>query len=165
MPGYPREWLSHSKDGLWSVAQASDRLRPTGDLAGRAPMKDDIGNLSQVRRDLAEIRHERRAERRDYWLRCVGYVTRLVVYFGPVVLSIWLLWPHADGLSQASSLGLIDLLLIGGCVVGFFGAVIPLVLFFFNVDGDSIDWEDWGRVGLGLLPVAALGVLWLGSLP
>lgn len=165
MPGNAQQWLSHSKAGLWSEAQASERLRPSGNLAGWALLKDDIGNLSQVRRDLAEIRRQRRAEKRDYWLRRVGYVTRTVVYFGPLALLAWWFWRYAAALSYSpASLALSDYLLIAGCMVGFFGAVIPLTLFFFNVDGDRIDWEDWGKVGLGLLPVAALGTFWLGSL-
>jgi hypothetical protein len=120
-------------------------------------------DLGQVRRDLAEIRRERRAERRDYWLRCIGYVTRPVVYFGPLVLLVWWLWPYAVGLSSQSSasLTLIDLLLIGGCVVGFFGVAIPLMLFFFNVDGGDIRWETWGHFGLGLAAGAGVAAFWL----
>ncbi len=119
-------------------------------------------DLAQVRRDLAEIRRERRVDRRDYWLRCIGYVTRPVIYFGPLVFVVWWLRPYAVPLSQSSaSLGLTDFLLIGGCVVGFFGAAIPLMLFFFNVDGGDIKWEAWGRFGLWLAAVAVAAALWL----
>jgi hypothetical protein len=33
--------------------------------------------------------------------------------------------------------------------------------FFFNHDGDIINWEAWGRLGLGLVVVAALAALGL----
>ena len=117
--------------------------------------------MSRVRRDLAEVTRKRRAKQRDYWLRCIGYATRPLVYFGPMAILVWWLWPHAVALSQSpDSLALTDLLLIGGCIIGFFGVAVPLTLFFFNIDRDPIDWEDWGKVGLGLVPVAALAVLW-----
>jgi hypothetical protein len=56
------------------------------------------------------------------------------------------------------SLTAIDLLLIGGCVVGFVGIAIPMMLFLFDVDGEELHWEAWGCIGLGL--VAALVTAW-----
>ena len=121
-------------------------------------MTSDIGDISKVRRDIAEIRRKRRAARREFYLRGVGYVTRTLVYFGPLSLLAWWSWPYAVALSHSpTNLTITDYLLVGGCV---FGAVIPLMLFFFNVDGDPIEWENWGKVGLGLAPLAAAG-LWL----
>ena len=93
-------------------------------------MTGKVGGLSKVRRDLAEIKRERRARLRDRYLRGVGYVTRPVVYLGPVTLPVWWLWSYRGAFSQSlDSLTAIDLLLIGGCVVGFFGIAIPAMLF------------------------------------
>jgi hypothetical protein len=87
---------------------------------------------------------------------------RPIVYLGPLIVLVWWLWPHAVALSRTSaSLTITDFLLIGGCVVGFFGAAIPLTLFFFNVDGGDIKWETWGRFGLGLAAVAVATAIWL----
>jgi hypothetical protein len=118
--------------------------------------------IARVRRDLEDVRRKRRAEQTDYWFRCVGYATRPLVYFGPMVLLIWWLWPHAVTPSQApNSLALTELLLIGGCIFGFFAVVIPLILFFLNVDGDEINWEAWGRFGEGLGAVLISAGVWL----
>jgi hypothetical protein len=55
------------------------------------PMTGKVGGLSKVRRDLAEIK---RARLRDRCLRGIGYVTRPVVYLGPVTLPVWWLWSY-----------------------------------------------------------------------
>jgi hypothetical protein len=123
------------------------------------PITVNSGNMSQARRDLANVRRQRRFQVLNYWLRGMGHVARPVVYLGPMILLVWWLWPYLDLLNQSlDSLGVVDFLLIGGCIVGFFGVAIPVMLFLFNVDGDDIDWEAWGCVGFGL--VAALVPLW-----
>jgi hypothetical protein len=122
-------------------------------------MTDDSMKISRARRDLADLNREGRVELLNSWLRGMGFLARPVVYLGPTVVLVWWLWPHAAFLNQSlDSLSLIDFLLIGGCIVGFFGVAILVMLFLFNVDGDDIDWEAWGCVGFGL--VAALVPLW-----
>lgn len=104
-------------------------------------------------------RRMRRVEVSSFWLRGMGLLARPVVYLGPMALIVWWLWPYVELLSQPlDSLILIDFLLVGGCIVGFFGIAIPALLYFLNFDGDEIDWESWGCVGCGL--VAALVPLW-----
>jgi hypothetical protein len=130
-----------------------------GTLLGCAPMTDDTVNISQARLELAKLRQKRRLAVWNSWLRGMGWITRPVVYLGPMAFLVWWLWPYVDLLSQSlDSLTPIDFLLIGGCIVGFFGVAIPAMLFVFNVDRADIDWEAWGCVGFGLL--AALVPLW-----
>lgn len=144
------------------------RLAAAGGVGGSllgALMTDDIVNKSNARRELAKLRRERRVEVWNAWLRGTGWLARPVVYLGPMVFLVWWLWPYLDLLSQSlNSLGPIDFILIGSCIVGFFGVVIPAMLYFFNVDGDDIDWEAWGCVGFGflaaMLPVWA--TFWMG---
>jgi len=113
--------------------------------------------LAQVRRDLAQMR---RAQRVTLALRILGHITRPVVFLGPLVVLLWGLWVGI-GSQPITDLTVGDLFLVFGCVVGFFGFSIPAVLFLANVDGGDIDWEAWGRAGLGILPAAVLGALWL----
>jgi hypothetical protein len=121
-------------------------------------MTDKIEGPSKVRRHLAEIRRKRQAKLTAQLLRGIGYVTRMVVYLGPLVFLAGFLWSYQSVLNQSlESLTAIDFLLVGGCVLGFLGIAIPAILFLFNVDGDEIDWEAWGVVGLGLA-AAALAV-------
>jgi hypothetical protein len=120
-------------------------------------MRDGI-ELAEIRRELAALKRDRRAESRDYWLRCVGYLTRPMVYFSPLALLAWWLWQDLSS-QPISSLAMSDLLVIGGVVLAFFGGAIPLVLFFFNVDGGVIKWETWGRFGLLLAAGLPVGVL------
>jgi hypothetical protein len=77
---------------------------------------------------------------------------------------IWWLWAFRSALKSLDDLTAIDLLLVLGCIVGFLGAAIPLTLFFLNVDGADINWERWGRFGMGLFAVAVSAVLWLALL-
>jgi len=128
-------------------------------------MTDDCAHISQARLDLAKLRRKRRIEVLNSALRGMGWVARPVVYLGPMVFLAWWLWPYVDLLSQSSdSLTLIDFLLIGGCIVGLLGVTIPVMLFFFNVDGGDIDWDAWGCVGFGLVAaVVPLGAtFWVG---
>lgn len=121
-------------------------------------MRDRAG----IRRELAEVRRQRRAEEIDYWLRWVGHVTRPTVYIGSLIAGVWLLWLLALALTRnPADLAILDFLLIGGCVVGFFGAAIPGALSVFNVDGGDIKWETWGRFGLGLIAVTVATAIWL----
>jgi hypothetical protein len=84
---------------------------------------------------------------------------------GPIALVAWWVWPYASGLGQSlDSLTAVDVLLIVGCMVGLIGVAVPLALFVFNVDGADLDWEQWGRFGLGLIAVAASTALWLAWL-
>jgi hypothetical protein len=133
---------------------------------GLGQMTANSDNLEQVRRDLAQIRRERRAEirgeRRNRFLRTIGHVTRPMVYLVPMALLVWWLWPGENLLSQPlASLTLSDLSIIGGSIVVFSAVAIPLMLFLFNVDGDDIKWEAWGLFGIGLLVVTAGTAFWL----
>jgi hypothetical protein len=117
---------------------------------------DSVG-LAQVKRDLAQMR---RAQRITLALRILGYITRPVVFLGPPVVLLWGLWSGV-GSQPITDLTVGNLFLVSGCVVGFFGISIPAVLFLANVDGGDIDCEAWGRAGVGILPAAVLGALWL----
>lgn len=122
-------------------------------------MMDSAGGVSQVRRDLAKLKRERRAAVRSRWLRGIGRVTRPVVYVGPLLFVAGWLWSYISLPNQfLESLSPIDFFLIGGCVIGFFGVAIPAMLFLLSVEGEEVDWEAWGCVGVGL--VAALPAVW-----
>jgi hypothetical protein len=120
-----------------------------------------MSKRADIRHELAEVRRERRADELGYWLRWVGYVTRPTVYIGSLIAVVWLLWFALALTRHPADLEILDLLLIGGCVVGFFGAAIPLALSLFNVDGGDIKWETWGRLGLGLITATVVTSIWL----
>jgi hypothetical protein len=129
-------------------------------------MTANSDDLEQVRRDLAAFKRAGRAERRaeiraeikDRWLRCVGYVTRTLAYLNVLVLLYQWLAPSPDIASRP--LGSLTFKEIAEPLL-FLGALYFWWRFFFNHDGDIINWEAWGKVGLGLVAVAALAALWL----
>jgi hypothetical protein len=129
-------------------------------------MTSGTDDLEQVRRDLAAFKRAGRAERRaeiraeikDRWLRGVGYVTRTLAYLNVLVLLYQWLAPSQDITSRPfGSLTFKEIAepLLFLCALYFWWR------FFFNHDGDIINWEAWGRMGLGLVVVAALAALGL----
>lgn len=121
-------------------------------------MTATLNDLAQMRRDLEEIRRARRAV---MWLRLLGYATRPLAYLAPPAFLLWWLWSGGYLSQPADTLTVGDIFLIGGCIVGFSGLAIPGLLFLFNVDGGEIDWEEWGRIGLWLVPTIFLAGLLL----
>jgi hypothetical protein len=129
-------------------------------------MTSDTDDLEQVRRDLAAFKRAGRAERRaeicaeikDRWLPSVGYVTRTLAYLNVLVLLYQWLVPSPDIASRP--LGSLTFKEIAEPLL-FLCALYFWWRFFFNHDGDIINWEAWGRMGLGLVVVAALAALGL----
>jgi hypothetical protein len=132
-------------------------------------MTSETDDLEQVRRDLAAFKRAGRAERRaeiraeikDRWLRCVGYVTRTLVYLNLLFVLYQWLRPSEDLSSRTfGSLTFKEIAepLLFLCALYFWWR------FFFNHDGDVINWEAWGKIGLGLVAVAAAGGFWIAIL-
>jgi hypothetical protein len=139
-----------------------------GALAGwGVPMMPDTEDLEQVRQSLAAIQRERsvaqQSEVKNRWLRRMGYITRPAVYLGPVVILIIWLWPDTNMFSQPiANLSVEDLFFIGCSTLVLFLVGFPMALLSFNVDGDEIDWEVWGRFGLWPIATIVAVAVWLG---
>jgi hypothetical protein len=124
-----------------------------------------------------EKRAEERAERlaaieevRDRWLRGFGYPTRTLIYLVVIILwgVGWYAWLEPKSLWDRP-LGSLTVGEIGNnliwCILTFGGGAMMIRAFFAEDDGgfEYVDWEAWGKFGLGLLVVAILAALWLGS--
>ena len=125
-------------------------------------LTSDTDDLEEVRRDLASIRSAHRDEahaERERWFRVIGYVTRPLVYL--VVVALLYLWlaPSQDMTGRA--LGSFTVKEVSGFIF-FICALIFWWRLFFNADGAVIQWEAWGKFGLGLAAVATGAALWLG---
>jgi len=142
-----------------SQKQESAGSWPAAAVAGWGSWEDTRVNIFANRLESPRLRRHARFAGSILWLRGVGWLTRPVIYLGPVVLLVWWLWPYFLFFSQSlDSLTIIDFLLIGGCMTGLFGIALGEALFVFNVGGGEIDWEAWGCVGCGL--IAATIPLW-----
>jgi hypothetical protein len=82
------------------------------------------------------------------------------VYVVAVALLYLRLAPSQDMSGRA--LGSLTLKELSGFAFIIFALIFWWRLFF-NSDGDYIDWEAWGKFGLGLVAVAAVAAFWLSQ--
>jgi hypothetical protein len=156
-------------------------------MRAEGQMTSNSDDLQQLRRELewrrefdAELEREKREERRaqvadrwaelrDRWLRGIGYPTRILIYF--VVMGLWFAGWYVLPLENLSDRPLASL------TVGELGKNIALLIlycgggmmlvraFFGESDGglEYVDWEWWGKFGLGLLAVTVVTGVWLAA--
>lgn len=88
---------------------------------------------------------EQAAERKNRWLRGIGYPTRTIVFLVVLALLWWWFAPTDDFRNRA--IGGLTLKEIAG-LLGFVCALIMWVRLFVDWEKDGIDWEPWGVFGL-----------------
>jgi hypothetical protein len=96
-------------------------------------------------------------EIKDRLLRGIGYITRPVVY---LCIIGWFLWirPTQDPFSQPlASITFND---IARPFLWLAGVIWTIYVLIEEGPKAHIDLEDWGRIGIGLVGVAALATLW-----
>jgi hypothetical protein len=110
---------------------------------------------------------EERAEGRNRVYRGIGYITRPLVYIAEaaalLVLLYW--WLEPKNLTNRT-LGSLTVGEIGQNVVwavlSLVGIIVLWGLFFAKADGgfEEVEWEAWGKFGLGLVVLLGAAGLW-----
>jgi hypothetical protein len=119
-------------------------------------MTANFHDLDQARQRRAEIL----AEIKERLPRGMGYVMRTLFYV--CILGWWIFWMGPDKSvfkNPLDNLSLGDLFYILCWGVPLFGVGWA----FLNIEKHPIEWEAWGRFGLGLAALALLGALWLAN--
>jgi hypothetical protein len=119
-------------------------------------MASDTGGVDQRRLTQTEKGH---------WLRGIGHITRPLVFLlgigGWIIL--WYVWLARADISHRPPASLTLKEIIEPFVWFFLwlGPLLLLVARFINFEGGVIEWEAWGKVGVGLAAVAAMAAVWL----